>query len=761
MTNRLKGACGGGFCARLLLLALVTAPVTGFPADSATGAQKPEAGVTATKAVAESAPSLAEILTAMEALETGERKLRLLLADEERLRTLAAEIDEIEKAFSGIRRLADSVLNDLVGFHELVDLTGTLRAADQRLAAASDELASSASALDAGLDRIGAADAKTGTWMKTAEKRNAPPALVERIQGLAPRHEALARELRAHRDQVLETLGRATQLHGAVSALRIDVSERRDQLTAALRSERGEPIWRVESHPGEWDRIMQFFDVQVAPSFRHARDHASLLLAIAVTAFALTYWLIVATREPLAAEAEMESHARRIVNLFRVPALSSLAAALMVVIGFGPRGPFNYHIMLWAFLLLLGVLLVRRVVGPHASLSLYTLAAALIAQMLFGAFFDPLPLVSRLLLIAECGALAVALGMDLGRGHFERLLPGLPAALVGWAARGIIILLAMAVLATVTGHLGAARVLRNLVLGGLGFWVLVSVVAAQLYGFSLALMHTGVGRSLRIVRLHRGAVRNSLRSAVIFVALVGWVWGMVLILGLGDEVSRLVDLLYHYEIKIGSTSIDLTGVWVGLAVVLGTIVAVKIVGPLLELEILPRFIAEARPPVRGVHGDLLSPGDRRNAACDGGNGNRSHEGDAARRRGRRGYRLRPARRGQQFRVGGDPADGAPGQRRRRRADGPIARRGPAYRRALEHHPDGPGRGGHRAERRSDLQGSHELDAVGSQTVPGDRRSRCLRHRAGGGGAATGGDGKRGRWGPGEPAAVSGVYGFRR
>ena len=268
----------------------------------------------------------------------------------------------------------------------------------------------------------------------------------------------------------------------------------------------------------------------------------------------------------------------------------------MVVIGFGPRGPFNYHIMLWAFLLLLGVLLVRRVVGPHASLSLYTLAAALIAQALFGAFFDPLPLVSRLLLIAQCGALAVALGMDLGRGHFERLLPGLPAALVGWAARGIIILLAMAVLATVTGHLGAARVLRNLVLGGLGFWVLVSVVAAQLYGFSLALMHTGVGRSLRIVRLHRGAVRNSLRSAVIFVALVGWVWGMVLILGLGDEVSRLVDLLYHYEIKIGSTSIDLTGVWVGLAVVLGTIVAVKIVGPLLELEILPRFIRKPGLP---------------------------------------------------------------------------------------------------------------------------------------------------------------------
>ncbi len=761
MTSQLECASPGGFCARLFLLALITAPVTGLPADSATGAQKPEAGVAATKAVAESAPSLAEILTAMEALEAGERRLRLLLADEERLRALTAEIDEIEKAFSGIRRLADSVLNDLVGFHELVDLTGALRAADQRLAAASDELASRASALDAGLDRIGAADVKTGIWIKTARKRNAPPALLERIQALTPRHEALARELRAGRDRVLEALGRATQLHGAVSALRIDVSERRDRLTAGLRSQRGESIWRVESHPGEWDRVMRFFEVQVAPSFRHARDHAALLLAIVVAVFALAYWLIVATREPLAAEAETESQARRTVNLFRVPVLASLAAALVAVLGFGPQGPFNYHIMLWAFLVLLGVLLVRTVVGPHASLSLYTLAAVLIAQALFGALVDPLPLVSRLLLIAQCGALAVALGVDLGRGRFERLLPRLPAALVRWAAAGIIILLATAVLATVTGHLGAARVLRNLVFGALGLWVLLAVVAWLLYGFALALMHTGVGRSLRIVRLHQGAVRSSLRSALIFVALVGWVSGMVLLLGLGDEASRLVDVLYRSEITIGSTSINLTGVWVGLAVVLGTYVLVKIVGPVLEVEIVPRLTRKQGLPfaVSTVICYLLVTAGMLLAMAAMGIDLTKVTLLAGALGVGIGFGLQT--RGQQLRVGAHPADGAPGQRRRRRADGPVAGRDPAHRRALEHRRDLPGRRGHRAERRSDLQGSHELDAVGSQAVPGGRRPRCLRHRAGGGGAAAGSGGKRGRRGLGEPAAVGGVYGIRR
>src|SRR5262245_17613420 len=103
--------------AELVLLALVAAPVTGFPADSAIGRQKTEPGVAVAKAEAEPAPSLAEIATAMEALEAGERKLRALLTDERRLRALAAEIDEIEKAFSDVRRRAGEALNDLAGFH--------------------------------------------------------------------------------------------------------------------------------------------------------------------------------------------------------------------------------------------------------------------------------------------------------------------------------------------------------------------------------------------------------------------------------------------------------------------------------------------------------------------------------------------------------------------------------------------------------------------------------------------------------------------
>ncbi|HXV83472.1 MAG TPA: hypothetical protein VEG60_26740, partial [Candidatus Binatia bacterium] len=254
--------------AALILLGLAVVPVVCLSAESPAVSQKPEAGATAAKAEAESSPSLAEILTAMEALEAGHRRLRLLLAEDKRSPVLAAELDKIDQAFSGTRRLAGNVLNDMVGFHELTDLSLALRAAEQRLTAAIDELVAKANALDAGLDRVTAASEQTGRWMMTADQRNASSTLRERIQALIPRYEALSRELRARRDQAIEVLGRATQLRGAVSALRVEVSERRDQVTARLRADRSEPIWRVEAHPGEQSRVRQFFNAQIAQGFR-------------------------------------------------------------------------------------------------------------------------------------------------------------------------------------------------------------------------------------------------------------------------------------------------------------------------------------------------------------------------------------------------------------------------------------------------------------------------------------------------------------
>jgi small-conductance mechanosensitive channel len=73
--------------------------------------------------------------------------------------------------------------------------------------------------------------------------------------------------------------------------------------------------------------------------------------------------------------------------------------------------------------------------------------------------------------------------------------------------------------------------------------------------------------------------------------------GIVFALGLGDKAARTVDTLYHAQIAIGSTSIELTGVWAGLAVLLATFVLVKVVAPLLQWEIVPRLSSKPGLPL--------------------------------------------------------------------------------------------------------------------------------------------------------------------
>ncbi len=573
----------------LILLGLAGLPLACFSEESPAVPQSAEAATTAARTEDGSSPSLAEILTTMEALETEDRKLRLLLAEDGRLSFLAAEIKEIDKTFLESRRQAGSVLDDLVGFHELTDLSLALRTAEHRLTSTVDELVARADALDTGLDQVAAIGERAGAWIETAERRDSTPAVLERIQALIPRYEALAREMRKRRDQVIEVLGEATQLRAAVIALRVEVSERRDQLTGRLRAGSSEPLWRLKALPGEHSRVLQFFNAQIAQSVGHLRDHAASMLAIAGLAFMLTWWLIVTTRESIAALAGTDPYMQRTVSLFRLPAAVALVAALVAVLVFSPPGPTDFQLVLLALVALPGSLLARAVLGPHISLSLYTLTGVLISMALLGAVVDPLPLASRLLFIAQCASLAVALGVDLHRGHVRQSFPDLPASLVRWATAGLIVLLSAAVLAVVAGQIGAASILRNLVVGALGLWLLLAVIAGQLYGFTLALLHTRAARSLRIVHLRQRALLNSLRKIFTAVAVLGWGWGMLIMLGRGDEVSRLLDALIHAEFTIGSTSIHLAGIWVGLAVILGTIVVMKIVTPVLELEIVPRL----------------------------------------------------------------------------------------------------------------------------------------------------------------------------
>ena len=562
--------------------------------SNVTGAQTSAAPIVTERD--DATPSLAEILTGMETMEAEGKQLALLGADTAQVAELEAQIEEIEQTFTRTRHLESDVRNNLLDFHDLLDLGNALRSAGVRLSAVSDELASRAEALDVALDRVDESNARVTAWTKAAMKRNAPRTLQQSIDSMAPRHQALREQLLSRRDDVLNVLGRATQLHGTLVSFRDEVSGHVDQIAAMLRVERSEPIWRIEPRPGEWRRAVQVFNGISGQTLGYLRVHALFLVAIALLTLVFSYLLILATRKRVTAQAASDGYGQRVVKLFERPGVAALAAALGAVIACSRDAPSGFQHVLWSMLPLPGVLLARAVFGPSVSLSLFTLAGVVIAQELLVPIFESFPIASRVILIAQCGGLAVAFGLDLVRGGFAAAFPGLTAAYVRWVVAAIIVVLVLAVLAAIIGHIGAARVSRTLILGALNLLLVLAIAAGLLYGLFLALMHTSAGQSLRIVRKHQDTLRRTSRTALLVVMGAAWLSGVLFLLGLGDEVSSLGTSIYNAEITIGSATIRLAAFWAGLAVFLGTWLVVKVVSPMLEVEILPRFTSKQGLP---------------------------------------------------------------------------------------------------------------------------------------------------------------------
>ena len=551
----------------------------------------PGGSAEATKATAEPGASLsvAEILTATEALEVSEQRIRRRLAAGTQIDALAVEIEAVERDFPKADRVLADASVDMLQFYDLLDLATAARGSDRRLTAATEALVARAKALDADLDQLARHDAQSAAWLEAARARNAPTAVLERVEAIPRRSDALARQLRAARDQVLQVLDRATRLRREVRTLQAEASDRRAHLEGQMQSARAEPIWRIAERPEAMSRVKRFVRTEIVLGVRHLRENAMRLLVIAVAAFALSYGLIIAVRGRLAREAEPDPYTRQTVNLFQAPGAAASLLSLLALVWLAPAGPAIHYPVLVSMISIPAALLARVALRPRVPVLLYTLAVGIILSALLGGLVDSLPLASRLLLIAQCVAVAIALAVDLRRGTLEQAMPTWPPGLVRAVVRAIVALLALAVAASILGEVGASRRLRNVVLGSLVLVPILALAGHLVYGLIVALMHTKAARSLRIVRMQSASVRRGVRTVLVTGGLLAWAFFLLLGLGLLGEAARLAERVVDAEIEIGATTIAVAGILAGLAVLLGMCVLVKILGLLLEVEVLPRL----------------------------------------------------------------------------------------------------------------------------------------------------------------------------
>ena len=555
------------------------------PAPAATGESPTHASAVgaATPAQGAALPSLAEIVTALEALDTTAGDIGKRLADAAWLDSQRTEIDADERALSAVQPPPEVSFNVVEQLFALTDLAAMLRASDRRLAATIATLHTQTKALDADLDRLAGYDAEVAQWLQTARARNAAAALVARIEAVPQRNEKQAHDLRVKRDQALELLGRALRLSAQASALRSEIGARQLRLEAEMRAAHDEPLWRIDLHGAGIERVRQSARAEASQIADFLVARWMHLSAIAVAAFALALLLVVAARKQLANAKDILD--RGIPALFGAPFIAAVLLALLALVWLGPVGPASYYAVAFSLMSIPTALLARATFPHGGSLSLFMLTVAMVSLGLVGPIVDPLPLQGRLLLIAQCVAVAGGLIVDLRRGAS---MPWSPVT-TRRVAIAVIVLLTLAVLAAVAGYAGPARLLRNIVLGAAGLALLVFATIYLLYGLIAALSQTRVAQRLRIVSRDPASVRRAALTALRVVGWSAWVVGMLILVGRLDWTVQFVEKLVDTKFQIGAATVSTAAIFAGFAVVAGTYVLVKMLRVLLDIELLPRL----------------------------------------------------------------------------------------------------------------------------------------------------------------------------
>lgn len=604
LPDRFKTAAG----AVLVSLYLVTVPGTAFGAENSaiTASSQGSAESGGNESRSSSLPSLADILSAAEAHDNLHRDIRGRLTDGGRIDELAAEIEMTREAFRAGREAVGTNRLDRAGLYELIDLGTASKQYSERATAALDELAAKAKALDVDLDRLAVVQKELTSGLEAARSRNAPSNMLERHQAILQRTELLVPGVRAHRDRVLEPLSLATELRAEIDAFIANIGDHRDQAIRRMQTARGVPIWRVEPHPAELAQAQLFVSTEITRGLHYLRDQAVVLLAIAILAIVLSYWLIITSQVRIGREADTDPYARETAALFSRPGVAAFLVTLFALILLAPRGPLVYYDILSALLPIPAVILARVVLGPNMTLSLYTLAALIMSISFFGAF-EALQLLSRVAVIVQCLAMGAALAIDYQRGRIEQTFPMVSATTVRWVVGGTVVLLAVAVVANGLGFLGLSRTLRTGVLWSLALGVVLAVVTRVAYGLILSLMQTRAARCLRTVRFQPDAVQRTVRIALMGLALLLWLAGTLLAFGVLPAIVHLAMAVAKSNVQIGSVTVSLKSIWIGLLVLAATYLLVKFLRAALEVEVLPRFNLRAGIPfaISTITGYLL------------------------------------------------------------------------------------------------------------------------------------------------------------
>ncbi|HSP96432.1 MAG TPA: mechanosensitive ion channel domain-containing protein [Candidatus Dormibacteraeota bacterium] len=447
---------------------------------------------------------------------------------------------------------------------------------------------------DADLATLTSLHASWSRALDLARSADAPPELLDRAQG------DLA---------MIDTVRGAVEQRRAKLLVLQDATSRAmqtcDDALARIQDVRGAAIERVitPQQPALWGdgpslrpELRAGFSLASAAAIEWANigTYATTYRAGLVLSGLAVLVLVVLLRQARSLAAGGRGHGvsfESAASVLQTPFASAILLGLLVSRPLRPNPPFAFQQMMLAVVAAAAVFVLRPLVGARLSRLIYAFTALLFLNLASSLVEIP-PRVEQLLLVAEMTVTTLLLLWGSAQLAIER--PSASDSLWVWkAARTFAHVVAFgcgaAALAALLGYLDLADFLGTGLFHGLFVALGLLAIRITLDGLVTIGLEGGPLAQLHTVVRHRARIARRTRSALDVAAVLLWVWFMLGRFDLREPVSAWLAAVLDAHLRVGELDLSFSHALGFAAVVLGVVVATRVVGTLLEEDVYSRM----------------------------------------------------------------------------------------------------------------------------------------------------------------------------
>ncbi len=539
--------------------------------------------------------SLASVTDETEELQRLRRDITRRLADTSVFDEIETSLRDVQSTVLPLLQAQAAQLQDDARLTDLLDLDTSARRLDEQLSQAAGVLASEVRHAEKDLVGLAETGERRSQIAAAAVEDAAPTFVMDRAQDARRAVDDLARSVRARRDRALELLDRCLQSKITVGDLRDALSHEIDRIHRETLAAASQPLWRIalQRPQAAAELLRRTAGGDLFRTLDYAVTAGGRMLLVFPTALAvgLVVSMLVRRRHRRQGTTGAPSE---LSPVLAHPLSASLLLALAATKLLAPPGPQIIDHLFWALMALPAAHLASTILGPASRLPIVLITATVLLWP-FRAYAEAVPLLDRLLLLAEDVAVIVAVVLILRRRLILDRLGG------GWraAVRALLWILmaalAVSLFAGIVGEVGLAALLRDGSVVSLGLAMVLYGIVRALLRIVTDVLRGPVGDRLNMLRSHPAAVLRSVRSVVMAGALAAWAWLSLQAFQLTRPLQSGVKALLEAGVEVGWFDLTIGEVLSFTAVVAAAFLLAKFVCFVLDEEFLPRL-----PLARGV-----------------------------------------------------------------------------------------------------------------------------------------------------------------